>query len=42
MICMQYDYIGTISDMKYIITKKMGIPSLDEFIRPCQEEYKPR
>lgn len=40
MICMQYDNIGTISNMKYKIAKKMGIPSLDEFIRPYQEEYK--
>ena len=39
MICMQYDSIGTISNMKYKIAKKMGIPSLDEFIRPYQEEY---
>lgn len=40
MICMQYDNIGTISNMKYKIAKKMGIPSLDEFIRPYQEEYR--
>lgn len=39
MICMKYDHIGTISNKKYKIAKKMGIPSLDEFIRPYQEEY---
>ncbi len=39
MICMKYEHIGTISNKKYKIAKKMGIPSLDEFIRPYQEEY---
>lgn len=40
MICMKYNHIVTISNMKSKIAKKMGIPSLDEFIRPYQEKYK--
>ena len=39
MICMKFNHIVTISNKKKKIAVKMGIPSLDEFIRPYQEEY---
>lgn len=40
MICMKFKNIVTISNKKKRIARKMGVPSLDEFIRPYQEEYK--
>lgn len=40
MICMKFKNIVTISNKKKKIAAKMGIPSLDEFIRPYQENYK--
>lgn len=39
MICMKFTHLVTISNKKKKIAVKMGIPSLDEFIRPYQEEY---
>ena len=39
MICMKFTHLVTISNKKKKIATKMGIPSLDEFIRPYQEEY---
>ena len=39
MICMKFNHLVTISNKKKKIAVKMGIPSLDEFIRPYQEEY---
>ena len=39
MICMKFNHIVTISNKKKKIAVKMGIPSLDEFIRSYQEEY---
>ena len=39
MICMRFNHVVTISNKKKKIAKKMGVPSLDEFIRPYQEEY---
>ena len=38
MICMKFKNIVTISNKKKKIAKKMGIPSLDEFIRPYREQ----
>ena len=40
MICMRFNNIVTISNKKKKIARKMGVPSLDEFIRPYQEDYK--
>lgn len=39
MICMRFNNVVTISNKKKKIARKMGITSLDEFIRPYQEEY---
>lgn len=39
MICMRFNNIVTISNKKKKIARKMGVTSLDEFIRPYQEEY---
>lgn len=40
MICMRFNNIVTISNKKKKIARKMGAPSLDEFIRPNQEDHK--
>ena len=40
MICLKYKHVATISNMKYAIARKMGVPFLDDFIRPYQEEYR--
>lgn len=40
MICMRFNNLVTISNKKKKIARKMGVPSLDEFIRPYQEDYK--
>jgi len=40
MICMRFNNVVTISNKKKKIARKMGVPSLDEFIRPYQEDYK--
>ncbi len=40
MICMRFKNVVTISNKKKKIARKMGITSLDEFIRPYQEDYK--
>ena len=40
MICMRFNNVVTISNKKKKIARKMGVTSLDEFIRPYQEEYK--
>lgn len=40
MICLKYKHVATISNMKHAIARKMGVPSLDEFMRPYQEEYR--
>ena len=39
MICMRFNNVVTISNKKKKIARKMGVTSLDEFIRPYQEEY---
>lgn len=39
MICMRFNNLVTISNKKKKIARKMGITSLDEFIRPYQDEY---
>ena len=39
MICMRFNNVVTISNKKKKIARKMGITSLDDFIRPYQEEY---
>ena len=39
MICMRFNNVVTISNKKKKIARKMGITSLDEFIRPYQDEY---
>ena len=39
MICMRFNNVVTISNKKKKIARKMGVPSLDEFIRPYQEDY---
>ena len=39
MICMRFNNIVTISNKKKKIARKMGVTSLDEFIRPYQEDY---
>lgn len=40
MICMRFNNVVTISNKKKKIARKMGITSLDDFIRPYQEDYK--
>lgn len=40
MICMRFNNVVTISNKKKKIARKMGVTSLDEFIRPYQEDYK--
>ena len=37
---LKYKHVATISNMKYAIARKMGVPFLDDFIRPYQEEYR--
>ena len=39
MICMRFNNVVTISNKKKKIARKMGVTSLDEFIRPYQEDY---
>ena len=39
MICMRFNNVVTISNKKKKIARKMGITSVDDFIRPYQEEY---
>lgn len=40
MICMRFNNVVTISNKKKKIARKMGVTSLDDFIRPYQEDYK--
>jgi len=39
MICMRFNNVVTISNKKKKIARKMGVTSLDEFIRPYQMDY---